>query len=464
MSDQVGRVIGVRHRLGRTRDGEMRATQLYIVHPDGSSESIDLEGQLMESDWGHGRFVRSLRDATEEDKVSDFLERHCEFTLVGQGADPPEGYPIDQLVRSGKKWLLLKKVPDEFDGLQDHDTYAMVLGGSGDDFAYMLHRKGRRRKVTIWRTPPGKLADARISKSKDDDAQRLATLIVEHREMFYKLNRKDVQVLLLSKVYAQLVDARKDRIACEQRLLRREKRAFLLDEEPPVIQTLEKHFDEIKASDATFRELTAVEKRCQTQVEAVLLPIDVYVGLFEPIIGMGPLIAARIISAIRNIERFPSKHQLVAYCGAHVCLFDDKGNPLPSDYHFPRRRGGERSNWSPEARQGGYLFLQSVIKNPKSPWNRIYKYNKEKYRIRYPEPVDHVVLKRNGQPKLDDNGNEIVVKKYTKLHIHNMAVWRTVTQFYRWLWSNWRRYNQGLPVNPPDADIIPEGWEPAVVE
>lgn len=82
--------------------------------------------------------------------------------------------------------------------------------------------------------------------------------------------------------------------------------------------------------------------------------------VFDPIPGCGPLISARIISAIGDIRRFENEAKLRAFAGYHH--FEDGSRA--------RRRAGKVSNWNTELKQATYLFCQQTLKMPKSPFRQ----------------------------------------------------------------------------------------------
>lgn len=124
--------------------------------------------------------------------------------------------------------------------------------------------------------------------------------------------------------------------------------------------------------------------------------LDIYKELFEPIAGVGPMIASRLITAIGDIRRFETDAKLKAFCGVHVL----------SDGRFPRRRRRETSNWHPHARQALYLLGNQFNRRPNSIWGRKLREYKEKLREKHP-----------GVEIMDGK------KKYTDVHIHKMAAW-----------------------------------------
>jgi len=90
---------------------------------------------------------------------------------------------------------------------------------------------------------------------------------------------------------------------------------------------------------------------------------EIFQKVFQPIVGCGPLIAARLITAIGDVRRFETFPKLKAFAGYHHF----------ADGSRARRVAGKVSNWSPTLKQGVYLFCEQVVKTRKekqadNPW------------------------------------------------------------------------------------------------
>lgn len=176
------------------------------------------------------------------------------------------------------------------------------------------------------------------------------------------------------------------------------------------------------------------ESRREKSLVKVIGKLGVYNDLFFPIKGVGPKIAARIITAIGDIRRFPTASKIKAFCGVHVLFeFPQNGKTvvrkllpgeLPNENpRFARKRMGELANWHNDARQALYLLGDQFNRRPDSVWGQKLLEYKVKFREKHPEVI------------VGDNGK----KKYTNAHIHKMATWRTLTKFVEWLWREWTR-------------------------
>ena len=88
-------------------------------------------------------------------------------------------------------------------------------------------------------------------------------------------------------------------------------------------------------------------------------------------IGVGEKQAARLLAAIGDPGARPNPAKLWAYCGYHVI-----------DGKRPRRRKGEKANWSNTAKMRARLIAESCIKQAHSPYRAVYDRERAKWAAR----------------------------------------------------------------------------------
>lgn len=346
----TGRIIGIRHRVKQTAEMEARPTQIVIVDAGKTTR-------------------RDLKDEREE------------FELV--------------------------------QSIQPADTIAMAMGGSGDYLAYAASRIAKQRSARVMRIPPFRLKEARADASKDDDALLFSRLVIERPEFFYPVGDIDTDHILMREQYRAWQDTMKARIACQQRLYQRViGNIFTGDDGIFPEGGIEKAFDAAKASNAILANLEREEREALNALSKTLTKRHkVYQSIFEPIVGVGPSLAARIIQPVQDIRLFERAPQLKAYLGVHV---------LP-DRRFPRRRAGEVSNWHNEARTGLWLLAKQFNYRPDSEWGVKLREAKEIVKREHPEPVK------------GESGS----MKWTPIHIQRTASWRTLGWFVEHVHKEW---------------------------
>ena len=96
--------------------------------------------------------------------------------------------------------------------------------------------------------------------------------------------------------------------------------------------------------------------------------------------GVGEKQAARLLAAIGDpywnvaADRPRSVSELWAYCGLHVVNGEGA-----------KRRKGVKSNWSTEAKMRAYLVSTSIIKQPSSPYRKVYDYRRAHTEVTRPD-------------------------------------------------------------------------------
>jgi hypothetical protein len=393
----MSRIIGLTHRVKKTAEGEARPTLVLIRESGKTDRALKLEEEADEYDFFVlGRFPIGYRDVVPGEDLSQFLARQLQ-TRKNKETREEE----------------VTKVPIVFDGLRPGDTVAMPLGGSGDYLAYAIARKALAlgEGTCLLRLKPVVLKAKRGDEAKDKDHLLLANLAERESLLFQPVEVKDLNLIRLRVAFRALTDTMKARIACEQRLYQLVIGQVFVQAGDCPEGDIKKAYDKLKTTDPGLQALIQHEETCEREMKAVLLEIPVYRKVFEPIKGVGPRIAARLISSIGDVRLFETAAKLKAFCGVHV---------MP-DGCFVRRRAGQVANWHPDARQALYLLADQFNRRPDSEWGQKLREYKIKFRETHPN------VETNGDGK----------KKYTDGHIHKMALWRTVTKFTERLWKDW---------------------------
>ncbi|MDB5224463.1 MAG: hypothetical protein JWO43_85 [Candidatus Adlerbacteria bacterium] len=407
----MSRIIGIRHRTKMTVEEEARPTQVYVLFPNDKLLTYKLETEQDELNFLLGQFPTSFRNVEDGEDVSGMSDYHLKLRALKKGEADPEASRLRVIDR--KKYLV-QKVADTFDGLKAGDTVAMALGGSGDYFAYALARRGEAVGASVMRAPSFVLKDKRGEKKKEDDAQLFAELLQTNPELFYDTRPRDLDIIRLREAYRARIEAMKARIGCEQRLRQRFIGSIFCKPDGHFPEgAVEKLYDEAKANDAVLTALSKEEAARERELQKLVEASDVWKNVFGDVEGMGWAIASRIMAGVVDIRRFRGKEQFKAFAGVHVL----------KDGRFARRRSGAISNWHPDLRQALYLFGDQMNRRPDSVWGQKLLAYKAKFRAKHPEPI------------VGENGK----KKYTDGHIHKMALWRTMTKFAEWLFTQWKR-------------------------
>jgi hypothetical protein len=438
------RFVGIRPRIKQTASGEARPTQVCILGQGDFKIVYDLDSEQAELDFVLGVFPTGWRKVNEGEDLSAFRAHHIQCDA--------EDKPI--------------KVPSGFDGLKAGDIVSMVMGGSGDLFAFALSRKGEEIGAVVTRVTPFVFSNKRAASSKDDDASLLASLVMSEPGLFNSVYVRDRKIVLVRKCQQLRVDTMKARIGCEQRLRQRFIGKIFCSTEGLFPEgAIEKEFDEHKANDKVLQALIAEESAADKELAKAVKATEVWEEILSEVQGLGPAIAARLISVIQDVRRFETAPKLRKYLGVHV----------QADGRFPRRRAGELAGWSNEGRQALYLLIDQFNRRPDSVWGKKFLENKLMYQAKYPHP--HLVFVHEGKEQvmalvpgtfekkgskysvtIDDKVVEVTGKlRHFKGHIHKMTGWRTASQFVDWFFSEWWKLERRLA----KPDIQTEGEKAA---
>ena len=342
-------IYGVRHRVKRTAEGEARPTQVAALHGDGSVRVRELSDERKELEW-----VSALRSG---------------------------------------------------------DTVAMSLGGSGDCLAFAAARVATQVGARVIRIPPHALKAERGGPDKDEDAQLLATLACTRPELFYPVLERERAHILMRECHRAREDAKKARIACQQRIYQRLIGAVYTSPEGLFPEGgIEKAFDAAKANDKVLQALSEEEKARGRELERALEALDVYRVVLKPVKGCGPLIAAPIIAGIGDIRLFRTRGKLRAFTGVGCT----------ADGQFRRRKKGEIANWNTGVRHGLFNLWDQMNRRPESPWGIRFLEEKRRLRGLHPVPVEE-----NGKTRWSDG------------HVHRCARWYVLGYFVDHLFDAW---------------------------
>lgn len=146
---------------------------------------------------------------------------------------------------------------------------------------------------------------------------------------------------------------------------------------------------------------------------------------FKGVKGIGPVFAGVLLATI-DITKAQHVSSVWKYAGLAV-----DANTGEAD----RRRKGEKISWNPFLKKTCYLIGCSFIKT-KGKYRTIYDTSKEFYRNKFPNEV-----------KI---GNRT---KYSKGHIHALAMRRATKLFLAEMWAFWREMEH-LPVSVSFAERI----------
>ncbi len=448
------RYIGIRHRVKKTADLEPRPTQVGIREAE-TTKSYNLESEQDELDFVKGVFPTAYRPIVDGEDLSGFREHQIKWRKL-KDEEKPEQFAPNRLVKEGKKtYYVATKVPVEFDGLLEGDRVAMMLGGSGDYFAFALTKRGEKVGARVYRIPPFVFDTKRTTRDKDQDCHRLAELLMQEPQLFYGVNTPDRDLIGMRIKLDERIDAMNDRIACEQRLRQRFIGEIFCSEDGEFPEgAIEKEFAALQTNDTILQTLLREEAGCERKLIKAVEGLEVYQKVFAPIDGCGPFLASRIIGDVQDVRRFKKVSRFRAYCGTHVqtwwkcaneacsklVALKREGTPKPEtcpkcngksfvEYRrFPRRRNDSVANWKENSRQAFFLLASDQAK--KRP-NTFYGWVLRAAKLFF----------RSKHERATVEGKLV----YSDGHIHKMGIWRTATINTDQIYLAWWKLHGGAP-------------------
>ncbi|MFA5777551.1 MAG: transposase [Parcubacteria group bacterium] len=296
--------------------------------------------------------------------------------------------------------------------LNPEDAVYLEFGAGADKFALSCVQKD----ISVFRIPTTVFSSWRNGNDKKDDAKLMLELAQNTPELFYPVAAKDVDILkiglMLQKYYVVQDDIRKP---AEQRLFLTMADDLLVRGEP--VADLEKALRKQIAEHPMFLGAIEEEKKIYKEMEKFIRKVPLYQAIFEPIKGVGPVIAGRIMYGIQDIRRFSTPAKLKNYSG--YGFFEDGS--------AQRRKKGEVFACNKFLKQGVFLFTNQVNRGTNPEWKERLIQRKAFERSKFPE----VVIKEIGGEK----------KKYfTDGHIHLKGCRYIGQKFLEYIWREWRRF------------------------
>jgi len=406
------RLIGIRHRTKKTREGEARPT-LVAIKDDDRTKEIQLKEDDDELDFANGCFpVKWRKIENSHEDISKFNPRHCKWSKI-KGEDKNDTIGLSKLhesqvriISKGQKEVATK-VPTTFEGFRFGDTAVMILGGSGSLFLAKLSRQAQGIEARVFSTPAIELKKYRGDKT-DEDHVKIIELYEKSSENFYLMRPRDIAVIRVKEALKIREDAQDERIKCEQRLYQRAKiQAFTGEQEGSIKDA----YASLQANDVIYQNLSEEEKRCEKELKKAVHELPIWKEVFEGIKGCGEALTAKIVAPIGDIRRFPNVNKFKKFCGVHVM----------EDGTFPRNRSGACSGYGEFPRLAiWWLVKEQFPKNNNVYWKDMIDGYRASFREKHP---------------VENNGKI----KYGDAHILKMANWRTANRFAVWLYKEWTK-------------------------
>jgi hypothetical protein len=303
---------------------------------------------------------------------------------------------------------------------------------SGERFHEELYPEGAIKDAFDRRKANDPVLQNLIEEEKRAEAKLVRTLenLALYRELFKPV--RGLGPMASARILAAIIDFRRFIVEPNaERMNSLYEESKRLEEEVGVNRTIRRWLDDGKISSDS---IASESKRFM--VLGMVAKEYFSLGLSEDGLKVNRILALHHERAqLRHQAKQKTAAKLKKFLGVHV---------LP-DGSFARRRHGEVANWHPDGRQGLFLLgsEQFGMYQAKSEWGMYLKLMKLHFREVHPE-----VVEVGGK------------KRYTNGHIHNMAIWRTLTRFVEQMTYAYLEFEQKgktRGIRPPNTH--PDGLE-----
>ncbi|MBI4276253.1 hypothetical protein HY629_00225 [Candidatus Uhrbacteria bacterium] len=289
--------------------------------------------------------------------------------------DPPAKHRVVLLEKDKDK--------DEFvEKLTADDSIFLQLGGQADRFALAC----AKQSAHVFRVPLHRMAREESATGGHGDettelahrrrlAEALFAAAQAQRDNFYPVAEKDIDILNAAQSLRNWRLMQKARIGLHNRVAQLYRDLYLVRDRKE--ETIEEFFLRMATEDEKIFEDIDLEVRPEyirsmaqynipeegvakreellaRKIAKELKKLPLYREVFEPIYGMGPLIAGRIIAGMSDVRRFLTPWKLRALAGYHH---------MP-DGSRARRQTGKTYNVNQLLKQGVWLWTQQIVKSP----------------------------------------------------------------------------------------------------
>ncbi len=407
-----GRLIGVQHRRKKTKAGEERPTILAITTasppPDTTTPEIiirELPDDLSELDFVYGFLPTNWGLVATGGDLSRFTEcdraHHVRFRDPKKDESleavlaiwPRSSLRLEQKGRGKNKIDVLTGIPTEvafeFDGLKPGDTVLGIFGGSGFNLTIALINKAEEIGASVLLVAPRYLKQYRdaLHEEKEEDAKLILSLYRKQPELFHKMFLTDVQTWVTMHAWNLTEEAMTQRKKLVQRATAWALNHIFASKEY-VGSRLAQAVLDAKMGDQTIQQVHDAEAEAQKALEDAVEKHPLFRFIFDDIKGCGPRFFGKLLSAIRDIRRFPRPHGEKGGIGAFLRFTGYavvKGpNGKPTIQRF-RRNGDTPGN--PEIKQAVWLLIDMQFsRQTDTPWGLRFREIKAELQKKHPLP------------------------------------------------------------------------------
>lgn len=358
----------------------------WLLLPPEATRKIEVDGQAIREEYSPR--IEFLNQLTDQDEIYAPQGGEGDAFLVGAFQRDVKIYRMTFLdINKLKESVMIPK-----------DLSMKTKKVKEDSEATELERKETSRQVE------------RINK-----VSVMASLVrVGDISYFHPYKVVDMRTSLIRVYISQLLamqDEVRKRLQQRTRRLDRDQGYFL---DPSVGSIALDHRIKLVKSKESVDSLLEFENDLEKQIVRQLKHLPVWTEVLEPVIGIGPRLAARMISQIIDINHFPKLSGFTKYGGWHVMQ-----NGRPRAASFIR---GESAQFNQLLRMGYWLFGGQIVRN-----NSQFRWYYDKYKAERQALLGTVICQ-------DKKGKDL---KMSKAWLEARARRYAVSKFIKYLWFGW---------------------------
>ncbi len=502
------RVIGVWHRhkqLERTDketldnaegiDTEVvgeSPTIITVGEKDGTMRTFPCASVEEELNFLFGVLPIAHREVTEFDRPEHFIAEHIRYEVVKDDAlwatvpEHQRKVTVDEK-KGAELRERMSEVPAEYDGLMQGDTVLATMGGSGGTYVQALARQARTIGARVLHISPirvkyyrmAKYGDLELTKDgevtlvgkvrllsrqltklgegigeadvvnliamreelrtlsakaeamREKDAEHLIELYAERPDLFLPVMTFHAAFTYAGECFRVFIRAQEARKAEQLRLIAQAKAALYTHPEGIYpVGGIASYTEAYLEGNVALSALRTAENEDKKRLEKALADsrLERLMEMYKEEFGFfGPRLFGALCAKVGTFARFKDEWAWNKYVGTHV---NDDGT-------FVRRGRGLGDD---SVRQEIWLMVTNVIKKSNLPWRPKYDTHKANIRVQYPLKV---IDPKTGKSRWSD------------IHVHKTAMWKTATDIALALWKIGRAWEREMSAQ--ERGQLPEG-------
>lgn len=309
---QADRIIGVAHRRKQSAQGQARPTVIAVDTGRKKPKAHKIDDELGEFAFVAGLYPTGKhRDLQESDDLALYKPCPWVFRTRPLTEDDPDQIPKHlQTTAVGKNGTkvpgIITGVPSKTDGIKAGDTIVTMTGGSGGMLTWAMAQKARElgEGTRVMIIPTGQFAKC-FPDQREDDHLNLVTLFKERPELFRQATEADTDIIRLQFIFREWEQAQQARKAAQQRAHQAAIGTIFAQSTVGFDGISFAHgLNAVAAAHPSVEALATLEGDFYKDLGRLIRRFPIYANVLADVSGVGPRIAAGLLSQIGDFTRF----------------------------------------------------------------------------------------------------------------------------------------------------------------